>query len=642
MASNSSIYFASAVGFGPLAWLFGILEPAVAAYALRLYRILGARVAWWVFATFFLLALGHAFHSSNTSWFPGSSVPFDLMTVLVPFLLLIGMVHTESAMVTSARAGQKERELRTQKESEAQQTIAELVHEKEELQNRVAHLAEREKALHDSAEQYYLLFTNNPQPMWVFDLRSLQILAVNEAARAQYGFSTNEFMSKTARELVPAQETETFLNDVARPAYDGQPRGVWRQCRKDGSIFEVEVRAIDLKHADRPARLIVTSDKTIQQRSDLVLQHEQKLELIGEVVATVARHIEYLPRDISAQADRLLSKPLDREISESLKRISAAAIHATAVTEQFLTIGAQRAAEMEALDFNSFLARLEPTIRRITASSIAFEKQYAADRLFIMADSRLLEHIVVNLVLNAREAMATGGTLSFRTSTVRFNGNSSRSNGREGIFVRLAVRDTGRGMTSEVRNQLFEPFFATRETGENRGLGMASSYGAAKQMGGWIDVASTLGAGTEFSIYLPSCPAPATAAEPADHSSVSRTVLLVEPDSRVRMMARTALEWNGYRVVETDSASLAMTLWPGQAENIDLLLTEFTLPGAMSGRELAEHLCRAKPNLKVLYTHDSGKRSDGLHQLKAEELVAKPFTSVDLLECISRALPEML
>jgi len=646
MTSNS-IYLASALSFGPLTWLFGILEPAVAGYALRLYRILGARVAWWVFATFCLLALGHAFHSSGAAArVVGSSVSFDLVTVLIPFLLLIGMVHTENTMVAQSRVGRKERDLRVQKESEDQQKesearekMAELVREREELRSRVAHLAEREKALQESAQQYYLLFTNNPQPMWVFDLHSLHVLAANDAAQTQYGFSLKEFMGKTARELVPAQEMETFLADVGRPAHDGQPRGVWRQCRKDGSTFEAEVRAMDLKHADRPARLILATENTHPQRSDSALQRDEKMELISRVVTTVARHIENLPGDISVETDRLLSKQVDSEMEESLKRISAAAIRATAVTQQLLTVGARGAIKTQALDFNRFLTRLEPSIRRITGSSVSFEKHYT-DRLFIMADSRLLEHIVVNLVLNAREAMPTGGALSFRTSTVRFNGNSGHS-GREGAFVRLAVRDSGCGMSPEVRGQLFEPFFATRQTGENRGLGLASSYGATKQLGGWIDIASAVGAGTEVSVYFPSCQAPTMAVELKDNSSASKTILLVEPDSRMRMMARTALEWNGYRVVETDSASVAITVWPKQAANVDLLVTEFALPGAMSGCQLAEWLRRAKPDLKVLYTYHSSKRPDGVEQLKADELVTKPFTSVDLLECISRSLPEM-
>ncbi len=317
---TNSVYFASALGLAPLTWLLGILEPAVAGYALRLYRILGSRVAWWVFTTFCLLALGHAFHASGASRFFGSSVLFDVVMGLVPFLLLIGMVHTESALVTSVRTGRTERELQAKKESETQQKITELVQETEELRNQVADLAQREKSLQNSAQQYYLLFTNNPQPMWVFDLRSLQILAVNDAAQAQYGFSINEFMSKTARDLVPAQETETFLRDVARPAHDGQPRGVWRQCRKDGSIFEAEVRAIDLKHADRPVRLILASDNTHHQRNDSMLQREQKMELIAKVVTTVARHIENLPAEIAAETDRLLSKPIDSERFTGVRR----------------------------------------------------------------------------------------------------------------------------------------------------------------------------------------------------------------------------------------------------------------------------------------------------------------------------------
>jgi len=641
MTSNS-VYFASALGVGTLTWLFGVLEPAVAGYALRLYRILGTRVGWWVFATFSLLALGHFFHSSGaTANVFGSAVSFDLVTLLIPFLLLIGMVHAESTIVAQARVGRKEQDVQVQKESKGQQQIAALVRETEDLRGRVACLAEREKALQSSAEQYYALFTNNPQPMWVFDLRSLQILAVNDAAQVQYGFSLKEFMGKTARELVPAQEMEAFLADVSRPAHDGKTGSVWRQCRNDGSTFEAEVRSIDLKYADRPARLVVASDCTHRQRADSTLQQEQRMELINRVVTTVARHLENLPASISAEADRLLAKPVDSEIGESLKRISAAANRANAVTQQLLTIAAQRTIEKEALDFNRFLAQLEPTIRRITGSSISLEKHYAADRLFIMADSQLLEQIVLNLVLNAREAMPTGGTLTFRTSTVRFNGSSIHSRGKEGVFVRLAVRDSGCGMSSEIRGQLFEPFFVARQSGESRGFGLASSYGAAKQLGGWIDVASAVGSGTEVGIYFPTCSAPASAIAPGRSSAVSKTILLVEPDSRMRMMARTALEWNGYRVVETDSSSLAMTVWPSQATNIDLLLTEVALPGAVSGLQLAEKLRRAKPHLKVLFTHDSSKRIEEIENLKAEELVAKPFTSVDLLECISRSLPEM-
>src|SRR4029077_58238 len=172
--------------------------------------------------------------------------------------------------------------------------IADLIQQTEGLQEQVVRLAEREKSLQERekslencAQQYYLLFTNNPQPMWVFDLRSLQILAANDAAQVQYGFSQQEFLGRTARDLLPAQDTEAFLADVGRPAQDGQSRRVWRQRHKDGSTFQVEVRAIDLKYADCSARLILASDSTDCQVGDSncqvggsMLQQEEKLEVI--------------------------------------------------------------------------------------------------------------------------------------------------------------------------------------------------------------------------------------------------------------------------------------------------------------------------------------------------------------------------
>src|SRR6266481_2992923 len=201
MASNP-VEIASVVGFGSFTWLLGILEPAVAGYALRLYRKLGAQIAWWVFATFSLLALGHFLHASGaTSRVIDSPVSSNIVALLIPFLLLIGMAHTESTVIGSARMNRKEREPRVQNDPHAQKRIADLIQQTEGLREQVARLAEREKSLENSAQQYYLLFTNNPQPMWVFDLRSLQILAANDAAQVQYGFTQQEFLARTARDL---------------------------------------------------------------------------------------------------------------------------------------------------------------------------------------------------------------------------------------------------------------------------------------------------------------------------------------------------------------------------------------------------------------------------------------------------------
>jgi PAS domain S-box-containing protein len=654
--ASTPIEFASVVGFGPLTWLFGILEPAVAGYALRLYRKLGERVAWWVFATFALLALGHFLYASGAvSKVIDSPVSSNIVALLVPFLLLIGMAHTESTVLDAARSKRKERELRDQNDSAAEKKIAEAVQQTEGLREQVVRLSEREKKLaarekelENCAQQYYLLFTNNPQPMWVFDLRSLQILAANIAAQVQYGFSTNEFMSKTARDLLPAQDIDAFLEEVGRPARDGQPRRLWHQRHKDGSTFEVEIRATDLNYGNSPARLILASHSTDCQVADPTLRQEEKHELITETVGAIARHFENSLGNISGDTEHLLSKLADTDMGGSVKQIATAANRAAAVAQQLLTAGAQLSFESKALDFNRFLGQLEPNVRRIAGSSITFEKQYVPERVFIMADSHLLEHIVLNLVLNSREAMPQGGTLSLKVSTTRL-----RREAKDETFVCLKVRDTGGGMSPETQAHLFEPFFAPRETGDSRGLGLASVHGAVRQLGGWIDVATKVGAGTEFSLYFPTCPAPApttpfqpptaasaTASTAKTTATAAKTVLLVEPDTRIRMMMRTALEWNGYRVVETDSSSLALTLWPSQSKNVDLLLTDITLPGTMSGRQLAEQLLRDRPSMQVLYTYDTSKKNpDGFDQLKPDELVAKPFTTIELLESISRSIP---
>jgi len=201
---------------------------------------------------------------------------------------------------------------------------------------------------------------------------------------------------------------------------------VWHQRRKDGSTFEAEVRATDLNYADRPARLIVASDNTNCQVDDSKLPQEEKLEVISGVVGAVARHFENLLDGISVEADLLLSKPIVDEMTEPVKRISAAANRAAAVTQQLLTAGAQRPLEKKALDFNLFLGQLEPSVRRVTGSTITFEKQYAAEHAFMMADAHLLEHIVLNLVLNAREAMPKGGTLSLKVSATRLRKGGQR------------------------------------------------------------------------------------------------------------------------------------------------------------------------------------------------------------------------
>jgi PAS domain S-box-containing protein len=279
--------------------------------------------------------------------------------------------------------------------------------------------------------------------MWLFDRHSLRILSANNAALAQYGFTLNEFLTKTTQDILPADEFAVFLHDATEPASRDEAPRVWRHRRKDGALFAVEVRELDLNYADCEARLVVASDITWRQQADFTLKQEQQVEI----------------------------------------------------------------------------ARQEPP--PVPTSSPPVQETPAPQHGFV----------------------------------------------------------------------------------------------------------------TEMIL--------ASTSSPAAQNGAPKTILLVEPDQRMRVMARMMLEWNHYRVVETDSCSVAETIWPGQAANVDLLLTAVALPGGVSGRELAERLRKSKPSLKVLFTYDSNKFLEANRDLSAAELVAKPFSTAALLarlgECFQQS-----
>lgn len=431
----------SALGLAPVTWSVGILEPAVAGYALRLYRNLGSRVGWWLVTTFCLLALGHLFQAAGiTARVHLPSGSFDFIAVLIPLLLLIGMAHTESTLVNRVRVEAKEQIFRFDTEFKARESMADLVRENERLEQQVDQLIERGIALEDSARENFQLFNENPQPMWLFDRRSLRVLAANNAALALYGFTLNEFLARTGQDILPPEDFAKFLHYVAQPASREESPRLWRHRRMDGTAFEVEVRELDLRYADCEARLVLASDVTSCQRANPASEPAQNLQIVREEpppVPTIPLPQKALP---------VTSTPVAQEVA-------------------------------------------------------------------------------------------------------------------------------------------------------------------------------------------------APAASPAAQNS--KTILLVEPDQRMRVMARMMLEWNRYRVVETDSCSVAETIWPGQAANIDLLLTAVALPGGVSGRQLADRLRKSKPALKVLFTYDSEKFLDANRDLSAAELVAKPFSSAALLarlgECFAQS-----
>lgn len=630
-------------GFGLVSWVAGALQLMVPSYALRLVRRFGThRVGWYIVTAFASLAILHLLGPTKFAGAAGTLAALDVICAIGSVLLVIGMGHMETLIIERDQAAGKEQKLRDELEQRVNAEKADLMKANQELLAEINRREEIERSLGASEAQYRFLFTENPQPMWILDRRSCRFLAVNAAAQKQYGFSAEEFAALTGRDLVPEAAAAGFLQDISQPCPGSQSRGLWQHYRKDGTLMDVEISAVDLDYGDRSARLILASDVTGRRRQEREARQAQKMEVVSQVAGGVAEHFNNLLVTIDSHASALLDMPHDLKSAEQLAHISAATSRAMSLMRQLLAAGGRQVLRIESLDLNSLIRSMNPMLHRLIGLETTLETALGNRLPSIQADRHLIEHIIVNLVLNARNAMTGGGTLTLSTTTVRAEDVQVEADpdGQAGIFVRLSVQDTGCGMTPEVQAHLFEPFFTTADSEVAMGLGLASVYGAVKQHSGWIEFSSEPGEGTEFRILFPCPPEAALLAETEAATRPQATILLVEGEDRVRSLARSVLNWCGYRVIEADCAATALILWNGEALNIDLLLTSVNLPGDLSGHELADRLRQTRPNLKIVYASEACADGEPAETktLNGAGLVLKPYRPQSLLEAVQAVL----
>jgi nitrogen-specific signal transduction histidine kinase/CheY-like chemotaxis protein len=382
------------------------------------------------------------------------------------------------------------------------------------------------------------------------------------------------------------------------------------------------------------------------------LRQAQKMEAVGQLAGGVAHDFNNMLAVIRGNADLMLMD--DDQISaaakEGLKHIVAASDKAANLTRQLLMFSRKQVMQSQPLALNDLIRNLAKMLARTIREDIRLECLYADQLPFIQADPGMLEQALLNLVVNARDAMPHGGQLHIATEKRSLGAADAQANpeARAGEFVCLSVSDTGTGIAPEHLRRIFEPFFTTKEPDKGTGLGLATVYGIVKQHQGWIELSSKLGAGTRFDIFLPAIPAPVPAtgareAEPNARGGTER-MLLVEDDFAVRAITQQLLEAHGYRVWKAESAPEALELWRDHASEVDLLLSDLVLPGSLSGRELAERLQREKPGLKVIFMSGyspeaGGGKTDFVYRLKARFL-AKPCASHTILEMVRSCLDE--
>ncbi len=438
-----------------------------------------------------------------------SGTTMDLMICGAAVLLVIGMGHIETLLSAHLEAERQERRVRAECETQAVEKTSDLARINQELLLKIARLEKSEFALRESEAEYRLLFVENPQPMWIFDLRTFRFLAVNKAALRQYGYTQAEFMALSARDIVPVGVVNRLQLDAAKPCSTVQLRGVWQHVRRDKSLMEVEITSLDLRYAGYPARLILATDMAPRQEEKKQYFEEQRQEVAGQLAGGVAHYFNNTLSIISGHVSLLAHERQDQQSSEHISQISNAVSCAAGLSRQLLIASGHFPLKPEMIELNALVRGLQPMIGRLVGKEIAVQSILGLEIPRIPADPRMIEHVIVNLVLNARDAMPRGGTITIRTESVRLGESSTSERGgfcRSGNYVRLAVRDTGCGIAPEVQQHLFEPFFSTRGVGKGRGLGLASIHGTVRQHGGWIDYLTEIGRGAEFIVFFPEVP----------------------------------------------------------------------------------------------------------------------------------------
>jgi signal transduction histidine kinase len=409
-----------------------------------------------------------------------------------------------------------------------------------------------------------------------------------------------------------------------------------RARRKDGSEFPVEISLSPSDTGDGLVVISIVRDVTERMQLEQQVRQLQRLDAIGQLAGGIAHDFNNLLTVITGRTHLLLGRPqLDDRLRRDLELIQTTAMRATGLTRQILAFGRKQILEPRVLDLNSVIPGMAEMLQRLIGEDVELAFHPGADLGRVRVDPAQIEQVIVNLAVNARDAMPEGGRLTLETANVELDEEYARRHvgAAPGPHVMLAVSDTGIGMDAATRARIFEPFFTTKAPGRGTGLGLATVYGVVKQSGGNIWVYSEPGHGTTFKIYLPRVADAAEVGEPPKGlpGLGTETILLVEDDDEVRGLAREILTGYGYTVFEAREATEALLIAERHTGPIHLLVTDVVMPG-MSGRALAERLAPLRPETKVLYV--SGYTDNAIvhhgRLVPGTQFVQKPFTPAAL------------
>jgi PAS domain S-box-containing protein len=529
---------------------------------------------------------------------------------------------------------------------------AELVELGESFDGLFNSLRGAERQASSTAEAYRELFQSHPRPMWIYDEKTLEIFEVNESAVVDYGYSREEFLTLTIKDLRPAEDVPALLDSIAG-AGPRDDSGPWRHVKKDGTVIEVEIVSHVVHFLGRGGRLVVVNDVTERERLHRQLEQVQRLESLGQLAGGVAHDFNNL-LGVILNYSAFVREELDYAAGEDPERwtslrgdveqIEQAARRATGLTRQLLAFARREVIHPEVISLNDCVEDTRQLLRRTLGEHIQLSCSLEDGLWPVLADPGQMEQILVNLAVNARDAMPSGGRLLIETANVTVDESyaSTRPSLEPGRYARLRVSDDGEGMDPGTLERAFEPFFTTKPKGEGTGLGLATIYGIVTQAAGYIRLYSERGFGTTCTVMLP-----VTAAAAPDDSELDERdltghgelVLVVEDEDGIREVTRRVLERGGYRVLTASGGAEALALVRAHEAPIDLLITDVIMP-QMMGHELAGEIATLRPATRVMYMSGYAQPLVGANQgLPADTiLIEKPFTEHTLLVSVREAL----
>jgi PAS domain S-box-containing protein len=509
----------------------------------------------------------------------------------------------------------------------------------------VAELAKANESLAMSEERFSKAFHESPLAGAIQSLPDQQFVDVSERLAEIIGCQRQELIGRKPSELflwAKPEVADKWYEGLSRKEVVRDQEAKMRDAR--GSLREVRVSLSPLSLGGQLHALLIAEDVSERAILERQLRQAQKMEAIGQLAAGVAHDFNNILTVIQGHAG-LLQQKLANGQNKSLQEINNAAGRASTLIRQLLMFSRKQVMQFRYLDPNEILHNAIKMLERVVGEHVKIEFQPHNSLPTIHADCSMVEQIAMNLAVNARDAMPSGGRLSITTSleNVHRGPTPMDPEPREGQYVCLTFADTGCGMDTEILSRIFEPFFTTKPVGKGTGLGLSTVFGIVRQHQGWVEVESKPNKGTIFRTYFPSTQHPPDRIESITDAPLRNgreTVLVAEDEEALRQVVVQVLRFHGYTVLEAASGRDALEVWERADRPVDLLLTDMVMPGGVMGSELAERLSKQCPTLKVIYTsgYSPGMAGKDASLLEGRNFLPKPYSIGELARFVRECL----